>query len=126
MPPRTNESATAGPACLAAAVPVSTKKPAPMIAPIPSIVRLVAVSVRFRPPWLSLYSASALSASIDLRTQRLAIVTSPKTGAGDAGQPHRGGRPAGTGRCSPTGSRHPDGPEPFTSLRVGQLHHLDL
>ena len=37
----------AGPAALAAAVPVSTKMPVPMIAPMPSRVRSMAVSVRF-------------------------------------------------------------------------------
>ena len=36
-----------GPAWLAAAVPVSTKMPVPMIAPMPSSVRSIAVSVRF-------------------------------------------------------------------------------
>ena len=36
----------AGPAVCAAAVPVSTKMPAPMMAPMPSIVRLSAPSAR--------------------------------------------------------------------------------
>src|SRR5512146_2112218 len=43
----TNDHTTPGPAYCAAAVPVSTKMPAPMIAPIPSRVRLSAPSARF-------------------------------------------------------------------------------
>ena len=46
----TKESTIAGPAYCAAALPVSTKMPAPMIAPMPSIVRFVALSARFSVP----------------------------------------------------------------------------
>ena len=42
------EITTAGPACLPAACPVSTKIPVPMIAPTPSSVRAVALSVFFK------------------------------------------------------------------------------
>src|SRR5882757_5693716 len=49
MPAATNDSTTAGPACAAAARPVSTKMPVPMMAPMPSSTRSVAVSVRLRP-----------------------------------------------------------------------------
>src|SRR5512143_1575801 len=68
MAAKTNDSGTAGPACRAAARPVSTKMPAPMIAPIPSIVRFSAPSVRFsdRSP---VASASARSAVMDLVAQ---------------------------------------------------------
>ena len=43
-----NDMETAGPALCAAAVPVMENKPAPMIAPIPIIVKLVAVRVLFK------------------------------------------------------------------------------
>src|SRR6185437_146185 len=46
MPAMMNDSARAGPACSAAAVPVSTKIPVPMIPPIPRRVSAVAESVR--------------------------------------------------------------------------------
>src|ERR1700677_4435443 len=46
-----NETSTAGPACSAAAVPAMTKMPAPMIEPIPSMIRLTGPSVRLS--WLS-------------------------------------------------------------------------
>ena len=59
----------AGPAFSAAASPVRLKMPAPMIAPMPSVVRFVAESVRFS----SFVSASAFSAAIDLRAHRFAI-----------------------------------------------------
>src|SRR3954470_4973034 len=75
MPPRTNDRAIAGPAFEAAAVPVSTKIPAPMIAPMPSIVRSNAVRDRLGPS-LSLAAASAWRSAIDFRTNRFAIVTS--------------------------------------------------
>ena len=44
----------AGPACAAAAWPVSTKMPVPMIAPMPSDTRLAGPSTRFSPPPCSL------------------------------------------------------------------------
>src|SRR5216683_1007719 len=53
-PARMNESTTAGPEFKAATVPVRTKIPVPMIAPMPSIVRLSAPRARFR-----LWSVSA-------------------------------------------------------------------
>src|SRR6476620_137618 len=74
----------AGPAWLAAAVPVSTKKPVPMIAPMPSSVRSMAVSVR-----LSAFapcSASPTSCSIDLVFRIFESIHPP------------GNRPAKTGR----------------------------
>ena len=46
----TKERTIAGPAYCAAALPVSTKMPAPMIAPMPSIVRFVAESARLSVP----------------------------------------------------------------------------
>src|SRR4051794_27410359 len=108
----TNERAMAGPAFSAAAVPVSTKNPAPMIAPMPRVTRFIAVSVRFSPPCSSLASASALSASIDLRTHMLAIRSGPRFEGG-----------WGTGRVGASpglACRRP------ASLRVGEFHHLDL
>ena len=48
MPAITNDSTTADPAFTAATVPVSTKIPVPMIAPIPSMVRLSAPRARFK------------------------------------------------------------------------------
>src|SRR5690348_13222706 len=62
----------AGPANCAAAAPVSTKMPAPMIAPIPSVMRLVAPKARFR-PCSSPDSASFTRASSDFVAIRLAI-----------------------------------------------------
>src|SRR5438046_10455501 len=47
-PARTNESTTAGPEFTAATVPVSTKIPVPMIAPMPRVVRLSALNARFK------------------------------------------------------------------------------
>ena len=54
MPANVNDSTTAGPAFSAATVPVSTKIPVPMIAPMPSMVRLSAPRARFK-----LWSVSA-------------------------------------------------------------------
>ena len=64
-----------GPAWLAAAVPVSTKMPVPMIAPIPSSVRSIAVSVRRSdfPPC----SASPTSCSIDFVLRRFESIHPP-------------------------------------------------
>src|SRR5258708_31417039 len=45
-PATTKLSATAGPACSAAACPVSVKMPAPITAPMPSVIRLSALSER--------------------------------------------------------------------------------
>ena len=47
MPTSTIDNGTAGPACSAAACPVSTKIPAPMIAPMPRAVRFSGPRVRF-------------------------------------------------------------------------------
>src|SRR2546428_10886401 len=56
---------TAGPAYCAAAWPVSTKIPAPMMAPMPSVIRLSGVSARFS--WCSPASlASARKVEMDL------------------------------------------------------------
>src|SRR5437868_7463822 len=58
---------TDGPALLAAAAAVRTKRPAPMIAPMPSPMRSKGPSVRLRPAWPS---ASACSCSTDLVANR--------------------------------------------------------
>ncbi len=47
MPAMTNESTIAGPANWAAAVPVNTKMPAPIIAPIPRVIKFTGPSARF-------------------------------------------------------------------------------
>jgi hypothetical protein len=44
----TKESNTAGPAFRAAAVPVSTKMPVPIMAPMPSVVRFNGPKARLR------------------------------------------------------------------------------
>src|SRR5258708_2102152 len=75
MPPTTNERATAGPAFLAAAAPVYAKNPAPMMAPMPRVVRFNADKDRLS-PCSSLYAASALRESIDFLPHRFAINTS--------------------------------------------------
>ena len=62
-----NESATAGPAFAAAARPVSTKMPVPMMAPTPSMTRSSAVSARFNPVS---FSASARRRSTDFVANR--------------------------------------------------------
>ncbi len=48
IPDKTKESTMAGPAYFAAADPVSTKIPAPMIAPIPRVIRLTGPRARLR------------------------------------------------------------------------------
>ncbi len=48
MPATMKEKTTPGPAYWAAAAPVSTKMPVPMIAPMPSEIRLSGPSARFR------------------------------------------------------------------------------
>ena len=65
----------AGPAWLAAAVPVRTKMPVPMIAPMPSSVRSMAVSVRFSA--FVPCSASPTSCSIDLVFRRFESIHPP-------------------------------------------------
>src|ERR1017187_2887458 len=69
----------AGPAKLAAAAPVSTKMPAPMIAPIPSATRLTGPRARFSPP--SSDEASLRSMSKDLRPSRFDGIQSPSSAA---------------------------------------------
>ena len=78
----------AGPAWLAAAVPVSTKMPVPMIAPIPSSVRSIAVSVRLqrlrrRAP------TSPTSCSIDFVFRRFESIHPPVTRRSGAGSKSR-------------------------------------
>src|ERR1051325_2972243 len=68
MPPSTNDRTMAGPAFFAAAVPVNTKMPAPMIAPMPSVVRFIAPSVRFKP--CSESAASAFNEAMDFLAKR--------------------------------------------------------
>ena len=67
----------AGPAWLAAAVPVRTKIPVPMIAPMPSSVRSIAVSVRFSA--FAPLSASPTSCSIDFVFRRFESIHPPET-----------------------------------------------
>ena len=50
MAATTKPRVTEGPALFAAAAAVLTNNPAPIIAPIPSAIRLPAVSVLFNPP----------------------------------------------------------------------------
>src|SRR6266550_3307032 len=70
MPTRAIEIGTAGPACSAAAWPVRTKMPAPMMAPMPSVIKLSGVSARFS--WCSPASlASARRVAIDLVAHKL-------------------------------------------------------
>src|SRR5580704_2455989 len=64
-------SVTDGPAQLAAAAAVRTKRPAPMIAPMPSPTSDVALSVRDSP--FSELSASSRSCFRGFRTQRFAM-----------------------------------------------------
>src|SRR4051812_35416850 len=64
-----NDSGTAGPAWSAAASPVRTKMPAPMMAPMPSMVRFVAVRARLSDRSL-VASASARRDATDLVAQR--------------------------------------------------------
>jgi hypothetical protein len=72
----------AGPALAAAACPVSTKMPAPIMAPTPSETRLTALSVRLSgtpswvvKAWTSGSPASASRAASDFRAQTLAMAT---------------------------------------------------
>src|ERR1700716_3186295 len=59
------EIGTAGPACSAAAWPVSTKMPAPMMAPMPNVIRFKGPSARFS--WCSpTESPSARNVGMDL------------------------------------------------------------
>src|SRR5438270_1407083 len=65
MPTSAIEIGTAGPACSAAAWPVSTKMPAPMMAPMPSVIRFRGPSARLS--WCSpAESASARNVEMDL------------------------------------------------------------
>src|SRR5437660_4625691 len=64
MPASTIESTIAGPACCAAASPVSTKMPVPMMAPMPSVTRLRGPSTRLS-ECSPVAAASAFSCSID-------------------------------------------------------------
>src|SRR5687768_9189872 len=64
MPASTNDSDTAGPALVAAAIPVSTKMPVPMMTPIPNTVRSQAD--RSFLSWCSDSSVSLIDCSIDL------------------------------------------------------------
>jgi hypothetical protein len=66
MPPSTNDSMMPGPAYCAAAVPVRTKMPAPIMAPIPIAVMLVAPSV-FDSEWPPFVSALATISATDFR-----------------------------------------------------------
>src|SRR6476620_5922141 len=73
------EYTIAGPAYWAAAVPVSTKMPAPMIAPMPSVVRFSAPRARFKVCVPSSAPASVCSTAILFLVQ-IPIRFSPETG----------------------------------------------
>ncbi len=75
MPASTNDSDTAGPALVAAAMPVSTKMPVPMMTPMPKTVRSQADrSLRSR---CSDSSVSRIDCSIDLvRSTPIGIASS--------------------------------------------------
>src|SRR5262245_53176685 len=97
-----NDKAMAGPALAAAACPVSTKMPAPMIAPTPRAMRLTADKVRFSgmlswvvSAWTSGSSASALSTAIGFRAHRFAMARPSLSGPADMSQtlPHAGHQP---------------------------------
>ena len=68
MPAMTKEMTIAGPACCAAASPVSTKMPVPMMPPIPNVIRDGMPSARTSPSSEAsfLYSAIGLVANIPL------------------------------------------------------------
>src|ERR1035437_5552354 len=66
------DSMIAGPAYCAAADPVSTKIPAPMIAPIPRVIRFTGPSARFK-LCAPVSAASFISMSRGLHFSRLAI-----------------------------------------------------
>ena len=68
MPASTIESTIAGPACSAAASPVNTKIPVPMMAPMPSVTRLRGPRTRFS-ECSPVAAASAFSCSIDFVAQ---------------------------------------------------------
>src|SRR5579859_1428999 len=69
----------AAPAYCAAAWPVSTKMPAPMMAPMPSVMRLMGPSARLRP--CSLVSeASAINISRGLVFSSLEAILEPSLG----------------------------------------------
>jgi hypothetical protein len=74
------DNVMAGPACAAAALPVSTKMPAPIMAPMPSATKLSADKERVSGTplcevslWTSGSSASASKTESGLRTQIFAI-----------------------------------------------------
>jgi hypothetical protein len=66
-----NDIVTAGPAASAAAAPVLTNNPAPIMAPIPKAIRLLAPSVRFKPDSLSEVCAS--KPSVDFILHKLVV-----------------------------------------------------
>src|SRR5258706_12714727 len=82
MPAATKDRMIAGPACVAAATPVSTKMPVPIICPMPMKVRSQAVRHRRR-PWISsaagnflanrFMATSDLSAAIGIEGARQAF-----------------------------------------------------
>src|SRR5581483_3644868 len=84
---RTKDSATAGPACSAATVPVSTNIPAPTVQPTPKHVRLKTPSVLGRacevsaaePPRLARVSTGLRTNRLDMSSGRLRVGR-PRTG----------------------------------------------
>src|SRR5581483_11202003 len=84
---RMKDSATAGPACSAATVPVSTNIPAPTVQPTPKHVRLKTPSVLGRacevsaaePPRLPRVSTGLRTNRLDMSSGRLRV-SRPRTG----------------------------------------------
>ena len=76
MPARIIDSTIAGPAYCAAAWPVSTKMPVPMMAPMPSVTRLIGPSTRFS-ECSPVAAASAFSCSIDFVRSRCELIQPP-------------------------------------------------
>src|SRR5580698_2188254 len=72
MPASTNDKTIAGPAYFAAADPVRTKMPAPMMAPIPRVIRFTGPSARLR-LCSPVSDASFISLSRGLHFRRLDI-----------------------------------------------------
>src|SRR2546429_6718383 len=96
-----NDSGSAGPALLAAATPVSTKIPVPMMPPMPSSVSCVAVSARRS--WLPVDSCSCSSA-MDL-VARSCRAMEPPSFREDSTQAMRGKRASTRARVSATRCR---------------------
>src|SRR5512146_2982518 len=108
------ESASAGPAWLAAAVPVRTKIPVPMIPPIPRRVSAVAESVRCS--CCPFASASSISA-IDLVAKSWLRMRPDSTQA----VPAKPAKAGGGGRATAAGQRKSVRPQRFRDVRREEL-----